>query len=233
MKFNNLSIGVVLILLYLLNLYLFYLNNTETIGLIMLFFNTLFTNTILYGLLFTDPMLPQPVIYTLYGISGLLFISTFLMFLGVVNLHRAYSSRSEPIKHFPERRRALTNYEYIYGLLTGLVFLLSAALLYKPALLPAVPDGWVLPITVATCSVIGIGDWLCQIYWAKRETDLILFLIGTGVSLVPFICGYLLGAFTDKLQALYVAALTLMLEGSAYSVFLSHWVYRTSQHVLL
>ncbi len=230
MKFNVVTIGITVILLYLLNTTLLYLDNVETIGLILLFFFSLIINTLMYSVLFSTN--PGSLSYSLYGISALSFISTFLIFLGITNLHKAHAKRSEPIQHFPERRRALTNYEILYCTLQGLLLLGSGLLITGFA--PAISFGQLEQALIGLTSIIGVGIWLGLLYFdsspKQKETAIRPFVIGAGCSIIPYIFVY----FMDKyIPVLSLIPMTLMLESSAFLIYLSNWIYQTSKHVLL
>jgi hypothetical protein len=203
--------NVAIITLYFFGIILLYFTNTEWIGFGFFFIWSLITNIFLFREKFD---------YVLLTIGSFLLVSLFLIILAIIKLHSQYIKKSEPIKNFPERRRAFDHYKLLFvicqGILLTLLFLNISMNEYY---------------TLAGGTLGFLLIWLGFYFRSHKETDLYPFFLGLGGSIG-------LVGLISKFQnyGLNTIVKLLLLQGgvgiSSYLIFLSHWIYKHSLHVV-
>jgi hypothetical protein len=213
--------------MFIFNIFLIYSQNTEWIGFGMFFIWSLMTDTILFH---------ETSDYVLIIIGSLLLISMFLTILAIVRLHSIYIKKSEPIKNFPERRKALDTYKFIYiACQFVLLLLVWWTQIYNTVFLTDLinaayekTDTLILGIGTILFLSVWMGIWINE---SRKETDMIPFAwaIGSSMGLVLLLSKYW-GVGFEKLIKLVLIQGELGM--SSYLVFLSYWIYKNSLTVI-
>jgi hypothetical protein len=160
----------------------------------------------------------------------------FLTILAIMRLHAVYIKKSEPIKNFPERRKALDTYKFIYiACQFVLLLLVWWTQIYNTVFLTDLinaayekTDTLILGIGTILFLSVWMGIWINE---SRKETDMIPFAwaIGSSMGLVLLLSKYW-GVGFEKLIKLVLIQGELGM--SSYLVFLSYWIYKNSLTVI-
>jgi hypothetical protein len=207
---------------YLLCIALFYLPNTESIGFGLFFIWNIVANTFL---LRETP----PFSYLVLGMGILLLIASFFCVMAMMKLHAVYVKKSEPIHHFPQRRRALDNYKIMYTVAQAVWLFLIAAFYLGPKTV----EGDVSIFILLGGIVVFLFVWFMQFLFfvGRNETDIYPFIYSLEASLIVVLP---LSIFNNlSFQQIILLVLTLGgIEMSYYLVYLSYWIYINSLHTI-
>lgn len=223
--------NVSLVAFFCLNIALLYLNNTELIGFALFFVWNFLENVFLFQN-FNLTTLEMGVLLT---IGILLLVSMYLVILSLWKLHNYYIVKSESIKHFPERRKALDNYKVLY--IVSQVLFMFMFFLHSTQPNPTVLMDWGSDhafLMAGLAFFIGVWFGFKWVYFL-REIDLKAPMTGIVVGLAVTIGGMFVFSQTKTSPppyafqwktGLYVMGISM----SSYLVYLANWIHVHSMH---
>jgi hypothetical protein len=223
MSVDNYLTNASIVSFFLVNVALLYLDNTELIGFALFFVWNFLENVFLFQN-FSLTTLEMGVLFT---IGVLLLVSMYLVILSLWKLHNYYIAKSESIKHFPERRKALDNYKAIYIVSQVLFMFLFFLRLVQP-------NNTAMMNWDTTFLLGGLVLFLSVWFGIQgRETDLKAPMTGVVCGLAIMMGGmfgfsqYFPKLYTFQWKTgLYMVGISM----SSYLVYLANWIHVHSMH---